>query len=417
MPIADVGALDRALVVGSFLRKDHPLLAHRLRQAAKKGAQISSLHSVDDDWLMPVAHRAVVAPSQLPAILAQIVVAAAQGAGKDPPAALQGLETAAAAEVIAASLLSGERRAILLGNYAIQHRDASQIVALAQALASITGATLGVCTEAANTVGGYVAGAVPQQGGLNAQAMLGVDGTESRRAYLLLHAEPEFDCANPVAARAALEKADLVVVLSEFRTAMRYADVLLPIAPFTETSGTFVNCEGRAQRFHGVVQPAGQARPGWKVLRVLGTMLGLPGFEFDSAEQIRDAILGPSGTLEGKLSNATSVGLVAPPKPAGGVERVADIPIHFADPLVRRSASLQATADAKPPKARLHQTLLDQLGIAEGAQVKIRQGRGEAVLATQVDPAVPPGVVRIAAAHPSTCGLEGLSGPVTVERA
>jgi len=260
MPIAAVGALDRALVVGSFLRKDQPLLAHRLRQAAKKGAQISSLHSVDDDWLMPIAHRAIVTPSQLPAMLAQIVVAAAQGAGKDVPAALQGLETAAAADVIAASLLSGERRAILLGNYAIQHRDASQIVALAQALASITGATLGVCTEAANTVGGYVAGAVPQKDGLNAQAMLGTEGTESRRAYVLLHAEPEFDCANPVAARAALEKADLVVVLSEFRTATRYADVLLPIAPFTETSGTFVNCEGRAQRFHGVVQPAGQAR-------------------------------------------------------------------------------------------------------------------------------------------------------------
>jgi NADH-quinone oxidoreductase subunit G len=417
MPIAAVGALDRALVVGSFLRKDQPLLAHRLRQAAKKGAQISSLHSVDDDWLMPIAHRAIVTPSHLPAMLAQIVVAAAQGAGKDVPAALQGLETAAAADVIAASLLSGERRAILLGNYAIQHRDASQIVALAQALASITGATLGVCTEAANTVGGYVAGAVPQKDGLNAQAMLGTEGTESRRAYVLLHAEPEFDCANPVAARAALEKADLVVVLSEFRTATRYADVLLPIAPFTETSGTFVNCEGRAQRFHGVVQPAGQARPGWKVLRVLGTMLGLPGFEFDTSEQIRDAVLGPSGTLEGKLSNATSVALVMPPKAAGGVERVADIPIHFADPLVRRSASLQATADAKPPKARLHQTLLDQLGLTEGAQVKIRQGRGEAVLATQVDPAVPPGVVRIAAAHPSTCGLEGLSGPVTVERA
>src|SRR6478672_10738554 len=417
MSIADVGILDRALVVGSFLRKDQPMLALRLRQAAKKGAQVSSLHSVDDDWLMPVTHRAIVAPSQLPAMLAQIVAAAAQGAGKEAPAALRGMETAAAADVIAASLLSGERRAILLGNYAIQHPDASQIIALAQALASITGATLGVCTEAANTVGGYVAGALPQKDGLNAQAMLGANGAESRRAYVVLHAEPEFDCANPVAARAALEKADLVVVLSEFRTAMRYADVLLPIAPFTETAGTFVNCEGRVQRFHGVVQPAGESRPGWKVLRVLGTMLELPGFDADSSEQVRDAVLGDAADLPRKLSNATRVGLVAPPKPAGGVERVADIPIHFADPLVRRSTSLQATADAKPPKARLHQTLLDQLGIAEGAQVKIRQGRGEAVLATQVDPAVPPGVVRIAAAHPSTCGLEGLSGPVTVERA
>jgi len=417
MSIEEVGKLERALVVGSFLRKDHPLLAHRLRQAATKGAQISSLHSVDDDWLIKLAHRAIVMPSLLPSMLAQIVVAAAQGAGKTPPAALQGIEPVAAADVIAASLLSGQRRAILLGNYAMQHADASQIIALAQTLAEITGATLGVCTEAANTVGGYLAGALPQQGGQSAQAMLGGNGNDPLHAYVVLHAEPEFDCANPVAARAALEKADLVVVMSAFRTGMRYADVLLPVSPFTETSGTFVNCEGRVQPFRGVVQPLGDTRPAWKVLRVLGTMLKLRDFGVDTSEQVREAVLGNGDDLRSRLSNATRTEIAAPPKPRAGVERVADIPIHFSDPLVRRAASLQATADAKPPRARLSRTLLDQLGLQEGAQIKIRQGRGEAVLATQLDPGVPPGVVRIAAAHPSTCGLEGLSGPITVERA
>src|SRR5437773_4489590 len=136
----------------------------------------------------------------------------------------------------------------------------------------MTGATLGVLTEAANTVGGYLANAIPQSGGLDAQAML----ADPRRAYFLLHAEPEFDCANPVAARAALEKAELVVVMSPFKHGTAYADVLLPIAPFTETAGTFINCEGRAQSFRGVVRPQGDARPAWKVLRVLGTMLQLP---------------------------------------------------------------------------------------------------------------------------------------------
>jgi NADH-quinone oxidoreductase subunit G len=417
LPIADVDKLDRAFVIGSFLRKDQPMLALRLRQAAKKGAQILSLHSVDDDWLMPVAHRAVVPPSQLPMMLAQIVVAAAQGAGKEAPQALRGIEPAAAADVIAASLLTGERRAILLGNYAMQHPDASQIIVLAQVLAEITGAALGVCTEAANTVGGYVARALPQSGGLNAQAMLGADGGETRRAYVVLHAEPEFDCANPVAARAALEKADLVVVLSAFRTGTRYADVLLPVAPFTETSGTYVNCEGRVQSFHGVAQAAGDVRPAWKVLRVLGTMLKLPGFEFDTSEAVRDAALADAGEIRGRLINTSRMTLAAPARNTSGIERVADVPIYFADSLVRRAPSLQATADAKPPKARISRTLLDQLGIEEGEQIKVRQGRGEAVLATLVDPGVPPGVVRIAAAHPSTCGLEGLSGPVSVERA
>ena len=417
MPIADVQKLDRALVVGSFLRKDHPLLAQRLRQAAKKGAQVSSLHSVDDDWLMPIAHRAIVPPSLVPMMLAEIVVAAAQGTGRDVPQALAGIEPTAGAEVIAASLLTGERRAILLGNYAVQHAEASQIAAMAQALASITGATLGVLTEAANTVGGHIAGAVPQRGGLNARTMLGADGTEPRRAYMVVHAEPEFDCANPVAARAALQKAELVVVLSPFRHGMQYADVLLPVSPFTETSGTFVNCEGRVQGFHGVAAPAGETRPGWKVLRVLGTMLKVPGFDFETSEAVRDAALAQAGDLASRLSNSTGVPIMTPAASAAAVERVADVPIHFADPLVRRAASLQETVDARPPKARVNRTLLDALGIAEGAQVKVGQGAGEAVLATQVDPTVPPGVVRIAAAHSSTCGLEGLSGPVTVERA
>jgi NADH-quinone oxidoreductase subunit G len=414
MPVVAVGRVDRALVVGSFLRKDQPLLAHRLRQAARKGAKVSSLHSVDDDWLMPVAHKSIVPPSQLPQALAEIVVAAAKRANVDVPQALRSVAPMQPAEAIAESLATGERRAIFLGNYAMQHPDASQIVALAQRLAEITGAAFGVLTEAANSVGGYVARALPQQGGMNAQAMVGGD---ARRAYVLLHAEPEFDFANPPATRAALEKADLVVVLSAFRTATRYADVLLPVAPFTETSGTFVNCEGRVQTFHGVVQPLGEARPAWKVLRVLGTMLGVRDIAFDSSDEVREAVLQDAGELTSRLVNTSRVDLAPPARANGGIERVADVPIYSADPLVRRAVSLQATADAKPPKARVNRTLLDQLGLEEGAQIKVRQGGGEAVLATQVDPGVPPGVVRIAAAHPSTCGLAGLSGPVEVSKA
>ena len=413
LPIAEVNALDRVLVIGSFLRKDQPLIAQRLRQAVKKGAQVSMLHAVDDDWLIPLKHKSIVPPSLLPAMLAEIVVAAARGAGKAVPAALSTVEPAAAAEVMAAALLTGRKRAVFLGNFAAQHAEASQLAALAQALAEIIGATLGVLTEAANTVGGHVARALPQNSGKNARTML----TEARKAYLLVHVEPEFDCANPVAARAALEKAELVVVMSPFKHGTAYADVLLPVAPFTETSGSFVNCEGRVQSFRGVVAPQGDTRPGWKVLRVLGTMFHLPGFEVDTSEEVRDALLSDTGPLASRLDNATGVDIVCPTVSAAPVERVADVPIYFADALVRRAVSLQQTADARAPRARMHRSLLDKLGIVEGAQVKVKQGRGEAVLAAAVDGGVPPGVVRIAAAHASTCGLEGLSGPVTVERA
>ena len=205
--------------------------------------------------------------------------------------------------------------------------------------------------------------------------------------------------------------------MSPFRHAQAYADVLLPVAPFTETAGTFVNCEGRAQRFNGVVKPLASARPAWKVLRVLGTLLQQPGFAFESIEDVRAWAVPTQAAIEARLGNSAQVPVTAPVQHAHGVERVADVPIYFSDAIVRRAPLLQATADAKPPKARMHRTLLDKLGLAEGAQVKVRQGRGEAVLAAAVDAGVPPGVVRVAAGHPSTCHLEGMTGAVTVERA
>ncbi|MFO1317056.1 MAG: NADH-quinone oxidoreductase subunit NuoG [Burkholderiales bacterium] len=413
MPIADVAACDRVLVVGSFLRKDHPLLAQRLRQAAKKGTQVSMLHSVDDDWLIRVAHRAVVAPSRVPAALAGIVAAAARARGAAVPETLLEIVPTDAERAIGESLASGKKPAVFLGNYAVQHLEAAQIHALAQLLADVTGATLGFLTEAANTVGAHLAGALPQSGGMNAQAML----SDPRRAYLLLHAEPEFDFANALAARSALEKADLVVVMSPFAHGASYADIVLPISPFTETAGTFVSCEGRVQDFEGVVRPLGDTRPGWKVLRVLGTMMNLPGFDAESAADVRTAVLAGTPDVGGRLDNGTRVAVERPAAAPLPVERVADVPIYAADPLVRRAPSLQRTADARPPKARMHRSLLETLGIAEGGQVKVRQGGGEAVLAAVVDATVPPGVVRIAAAHASTCGLEGLSGPIAVERA
>ncbi|HYR01129.1 MAG TPA: NADH-quinone oxidoreductase subunit NuoG [Casimicrobiaceae bacterium] len=413
LPVADLGTLDRVLVVGSFLRKDHPLLAQRLRQAAKKGTEISLVQSVADDSLLRVAHSFVAAPSLLPLALAEIVVAAAKATGREPPAALSGVEATATAQVIAASLLSGERKAVLLGNGAEQHAEASQLLALGQALAELTGATLGCLMEAANSVGGYVAGALPRSSGMSARAML----AEPRKAYLVLGAEPEFDCAYPVAARAALESAEFVVVLSPFRHGTPYADVLLPVGPFTETGGTFVNCEGRVQRFNGVVKPRGDARPAWKVLRVLGSLLGLSGFDLESLEDVRRQLLPADDAIRAKLGNGTAVAVTAPAGAGKGFERVADVPIHFADPLARRSPPLQQTADAKPPRARMNAITLQQIGVAEGAPIRVRQGRGEAVLPAAVDAAVPAGVIRIAAAHPSTCGLDGLSGPITVERA
>ena len=411
MSIAEFAALDRILVIGSFLRKDHPLLAQRLRQATKKGAQLSVVHSADDELLMSVAHKAIVAPSALARALAEVLVAAGTGAGKSVAAALGGVEASAAAKAIAGSLASGERKGVFLGNLAQQHPHAAQLHALAQALAEATGARLGFLGEAANSTGGYLARALPANGGLNAQAML----AEPRTAYLLLHAEPEFDCANPAAARAALAAAEFVVALSPFKGgATDYADVLLPVAPFTETAGTFVNCEGRMQPFNGVAPPLGDARPAWKVLRVLGSLLALPGFDYDSIEAVRRETP-RDADVAARLSNATHVTIEAPEAGANALERVADVPIYFADPLVRRATSLQKTNDAKPPVARMNAATLAKLKLSDGTAVRVRQAGGETMLTVAADPSVPEGCVRVAAAHVATSTLGAMFGPIAVE--
>ena len=421
MKIAEIGSLDRVLVVGSFLRKDHPLIAQRLRQAVKRGAQVSLVHSADDDQLLKAYAKAVVLPSQLPQLLAQVVKCAAELKGVAVDAAISALAVSEKAKAIAESLLSGTRAAIFLGNFAQQHEQAATLQALAQLLAKITGANFGCLGEAANSVGGYVANALPGADGLNAGQML----AEPRHGYLILNAEVELDCARPLQALAALKQAATVVLLSPFKLpgALDYADVLLPVSPFSETSGSFINTEGRVQSFNAVVRPLGETRPAWKVLRVLGNLLNLPGFDQDSSEQVRAEVLGGAtptpefvtdrlSSPPSDVANNVAIKLDAGPN---GLERVADVAIYSADVLVRRAPSLQKTRDAASPAARMNAATLQQCGVSAGQELRVRQGEGQAQLFAVLDAGLPDGAVRIAAAHPKVAGLAAMHGAITVE--
>ncbi|CAH0441466.1 NADH-quinone oxidoreductase subunit NuoG [Ralstonia pseudosolanacearum] len=413
MSIAEVSLLQRTLVVGAFLRKDHPLLAARLRQGGKKGAQLSVIGAGGEDLLMP-ATQLLGAPSQWLSLLSEVAVAIAAANNVARPGGTDGIEAGDVAKRIAASLASGERKAVFLGNAAVAHPQFSKLHALAQWVAQQTGATLGFLTEAANTVGGYIAGALPQGNGLDAAAML----AQPRRAYVILGAEPEFDSANPQQARAALEHADTVVVLSPFasRAAMEHADVLLPVAPFTETSGTYVNCEGLPQSFNGVVRSLGDSRPAWKVLRVLGNLLGLSGFEYETSEAVRDDVL--AKPVADRLSNATAAQTAAPAAAAGGIERLADVPIYHADPIVRRAGSLQLTAASRAAvRAGLPADLFEQLGLAAGDAVRVTQGQGSVVLPAVLDRTLASGVIRVPAATEASAQLGPMFGTVSVEKA
>ena len=413
MRLSEIADLDGALVVGSFLRKDHPLIAQRLRQAAKKFTKVSVLTVAGDDPLMALHAKQVVAPSALADALAAIVKAAAEIKGVAAPAGLDAVQVTDVARTIAQSLVDGEKRAVFLGNVATQLDSAATVQALALELGKLTNAVVGHLGEAANVVGGYVAGALPRAA--NARQMF----EQPRKAYVLMGIEPEFDCANPQRVVGALKQASLVVYMSAFKhaPALEYADVMLPLAPYTETAGTFINIEGRVQSFNGVVRAQGEARPAWKVLRVLGNVLNLDGFAYESSEAVRDEVLGKGVEFVAGLDNGlTSVSMTLP-APVAGLQRIADVPIHFADPMARRAPALLQTADAVAPTARMNAATLAQLGVSAGDQVRVKQGQGEAVLLAKADEGVPAGCVRVAAAHASTAALGDMFGVITVERA
>jgi len=340
--IASLSELQRVLVIGSNLRKDHPLFAQRIRQAVRKGCVVNALQNRAVDWAMPVANTLLADSSVWVQALADVAAAIAAEKGVVSPVAGTLTDSAKA---IARSMLSGERKAVLLGNAAAHHAKATSLLALAKWIGGQTGATVGYLTEAANTVGAQLAGVVPGPNGLNAGQMLG----GGLKAMVLLGCEPEFDSAAGAQAKAALGAADMVVSLNSFKANMDFADVMLPIAPFTETSGSFVNAEARLQSFHAVVQPLAETRPAWKVLRVLANLLNLADFGFDSSQEVLRAVPGvqvlPAGTvvLADRLSNATQAMIDL--SPAQGQPAVAGI--YQLDGLVRRAASLQMTSDAR----------------------------------------------------------------------
>ena len=348
--IASLSELQRVLIVGSNLRKDHPLFAQRIRQAARKGCAVNVIVSSTelssaDAWALPVANTLLGEPAGWFSQLAEVASAIAAANGAALPAGLSVPAAGTSAQAMAKSLLGGERKAVLLGNAAAHHAQAGSLLTLANWIAAQTGASVGYLTEAANTVGAQLAGAQPQAGGLNASQML----SGQLKALFLLNNEPELDSAAGAQAAVALAKTSMVVTLSPFKANMAFSDVLLPIAPFTETPGTFVNAEGRVQSFHAVVKPLGETRPAWKVLRVLGNMLGLPGFSFESSVEVLAQVFGPavdglSQVAAGKLNNASDV---LPTAGAAPASRPAVASIYQLDSLVRRATSLQLTADAR----------------------------------------------------------------------
>ena len=411
MPIAKVNELDRVLIIGSFLRKEQPVLAARIRTASKRGLQVLRIDAGGDDWL--ISNSAIAAaPSAWLNTLSELALAVAKAKSVSAPSGTPNVTVSAQAQKLADSLLSGTAVSLLLGSAAIAHPQASDIQVLAQFISAQIGASFGFLPVGGNAVGAALVNA----NGPGIESVLSGD----RRAVLLMNIEPDFDLPNPVAARAALAKANTVIALSAYKSAdmMEVADVILPIATFTETVSTFVNLEGRAQTIQPAVKPLGDSRPAWKVLRVLGGLLGLDGFLFNAPEEVLGEALGDNYCT--RLSNQPLTSSVAGANqiPTSGLERLADVNIYSVDQIVRRSSALQLTRDAKRGnQAGLNKTTFIELGLKEGDAVRVTQGSQSVDMPATLEANLAPGAIRISAGTLASAKLGSMFGPVTVSKA
>lgn len=425
--IADLENNDAVLLIGSDIRRDQPIAAHRLRKAAHRGLRLSCVNSVDYDFYMPVAQKIIVQPAMIASQLAGIAKALSDLSGADLPAEFKGLlATVTSTEeqrAIAESLNNGKISSVLIGPQAMNHVEASAVNTLARLIAGLSSSRYGYLFDSGNAVGAVLAGALPHRGaagagvsreGLHAGDMI----LRGMSAYLLLDVEPEIDSLAPVAAANSLSNAEFVVCLSVFDSDSQreYADVMLPVAPFTETSGTYVNAAGQWQSFAGAVAPRGEARPAWKVLRVLGNLFNCAGFEYvtsgDVLSEMRESArdIQPDNEMEllcPAQINTASQGLV----------RITEMQMYAGDTLQRRATALHETPDALPATIRINKQLADKLGLATGDTALVKQNGNEVTLPVEVDDQIADGGVLIHAGLTESARLDSSLSPLTLTRA
>ena len=405
MPIDALQAMQAVLLVGSNVRKEQPLVNHRLRKAVIGGASVMTLNALDHGFNYPLREQVLAAPGRFEELLREL----AQGTGR-----MAGLAT---------RLREAERSAILLGPGALNHPRAAALRAAAAHAAKSCGAHLGLLAEGGNATGAWLAGAVPHRGpGGQAAAVSGRDASamlrEPCKAFLLLGVEPELDCADSAAALAALGAADAVVAISAYDSPRlrEHAHVLLPMALYPESAGTWVNMAGSWQSAPGAVPPPGEARPGWKILRVLGNLLHVAGFDHDDAFQIRDEIAALASGVDAHASGDFDA--QHPPVAAvARLLRIGDLPPYAVDPLVRRAQPLQATADARFTGVEIGPELAQELGLAQGARAVVCQNGHHATFTVSVVASMAADCVRLPGGIRETEGLGPSYGPIEISAA
>lgn len=413
--LAELSELDSLLLIGSNLRKEQPLLSTRLLQLVKQGGQVFALNTADFAFNHPVTQW-VASPAEVQQQLAELVSALLELSDVELDDAtsrlFQPIEARKAVTELAQRLLAGERIAVVLGSLASSWPNYQQVEALAELVATLSGGSFGVLTYGANAAGAWQAGFVPKttdaNAGLSAVEML----ANPLAAYILLGLEPELDAANPAQALASLTQADFVLSLSSFLTPTieSYAQVILPLATFAETDGSYVNCLGLEQSFEAAIHPVFDAKPGWKILRVLANMLDLAGFDYENLTQVRAEL----GSFQQPPRLRLPVSLAQPDPEA--LYRSGEWPLYQLDPLVRRAQALQQTQQAQNAQLRMNPATANKLGLREGQQVIARQQTQQVRLPVQLEPGLPDNAVAFDAGLAQGSALLSLYAPLVLDK-
>ncbi len=425
--IEQLEKLDAALLIGSNVRKEQPIVNLRLRKATvNNNAQISFLNTRHYDFNFEVANNLFVAQQHMVAELAAITAAVFQLSGNKLPknisTAVSKVEASESHKAIAKQLMDAAAATVILGNTAQMHPQFSALRVLAAAIANQTNSTFGYLTDGCNAAGAWLAGAVPHRGagGSTDDVIAGKNLAELNKeklaACLLLNIEPDTDAANAKALMATLNETDFVVSVSAYNSASvrQVADVMLPAASFMETSGTYVNAEGFWQSFKAVVEPKGGARPAWKILRVLGNLTGVDGFEYMSSEDVKKEVRSTCESIE--LSNAIAKAATVKIKSAAkGLSCSSDVPMYATDAVVRRAASLQKTVDAQTMCVRLNSSEAERLGVNTATTVTVKQGDNSTALTLVIDESIPDSSAWIPSALEGNDQLGAAFSVVTIE--
>jgi NADH-quinone oxidoreductase subunit G len=420
--ISDLENLNAALIIGSNLRKDQPILNHRLRKASLNGADVMQLNPAAYEFNYDLSAELIVSPAEMINALAGILKALLDGKEIDP-AVSKLLANAEAGEVqadIANKLKQAESATVLLGSMCESHPQFSAIRALANLIASHSGAVLAYTGVGVNSAGACLAGGLPHRGpagvkasgaGMNVATML----QQPMSAYLIYNVEPELDCWDSVLAESALQSAQSVVAFTSFASEKmkNYADVMLPLAQFAENEGSYINVEGVKQSFSAAVDPVGEARPGWKVLRVLANKFELAGYQYKTLSDVAAELQ----VLVGDLKSAYQTEWVLPDslnKVSGSLQRFSDVPMNMTDSLVRRALSLQMTTDVSDGAIHINKTLANKLGLAEETSVKAQQNEVSLTLPLVMDDRLADDCVLIQAKHLQSAELGAWFADITL---